>query len=265
MLKLFPKPRAQATAMAALATPRDAVELLAHVQAALRRSAHRLRAARRAICLDLVRKHFPRVPAPLAAGYPQYVLVELSDTQGGPGAGALLEATLGEAIEAGLALDAVVAASVDAGKEPLGAARERLRSAGGGRAEHQARHLGPDLAHRRVHRDAPTRGSRARFPGIRMVAFGHVGDGNLHYNSLQPEGGDAKPISSREPPDVNRVVYDSVAELGGSISAEHGLGQFKRDEIVRYKSRGGARADARRQARARSARDHESGEGPLIG
>ncbi len=73
------------------------------------------------------------------------------------------------------------------------------------------------------------------FPGVRIVRFGHLGDGNLHYNPSQPEKGDnAEFIAATA--SVNRIVYDIVNELGGSISAEHGLGQLKREEIKRYKS-----------------------------
>ena len=68
-----------------------------------------------------------------------------------------------------------------------------------------------------------------------MVTFGHLGDGNLHYNVSPPEGGDEAEFVALTP-DVNRVVHDSVAEFGGSISAENGIGQYKRDELVRYKS-----------------------------
>jgi len=97
VLKLFPKPRSQATAVAALATPRGALKLLEHVQA---HSGDRLTGFElmSAICLELVRKHFPRVATPFAASYPQYALIELSDTQGGTAVGAMLEATLADAI-----------------------------------------------------------------------------------------------------------------------------------------------------------------------
>jgi D-lactate dehydrogenase (cytochrome) len=233
VLKLFPKPRAQATAVAALATPRDALKLLALVQA---RCGDRLTAFElfSAICIDLVRKHFPRVPAPFGAAYAQYALIELSDTQAGPGAGELLESTLAEAIESGLALDAVVAASVDQARS-LWALRENV-------SEAQAAE-GPNIKHdisipiSRIGEFIESTDARlARaFPGIRMVTFGHLGDGNLHYNVAPPEGGDTSDLVARTE-EVNRVVHDSVAEFGGSISAEHGIGQYKRDELVRYKS-----------------------------
>ena len=73
------------------------------------------------------------------------------------------------------------------------------------------------------------------FPGVRSVTFGHLGDGNLHYNIAHPEGGDQDAFMARGR-EVSRVVHDSAAYFGGSNSAEHGLGQYKRDEILRYKS-----------------------------
>ena len=73
------------------------------------------------------------------------------------------------------------------------------------------------------------------FPGIRVVAFGHVGDGNLHYNLSKPDAQDNAAFIAAQP-EVNRIVHDTVQALNGSISAEHGIGQLKRDEILRYKS-----------------------------
>jgi FAD/FMN-containing dehydrogenase len=73
------------------------------------------------------------------------------------------------------------------------------------------------------------------FPGVRLVSFGHLGDGNLHYNIAAPAGADEEAFMARAP-EVSRVVHDSVARFSGSISAEHGLGQYKRGEILRYKS-----------------------------
>ncbi|TWB85976.1 FAD linked oxidase-like protein, partial [Bradyrhizobium macuxiense] len=75
----------------------------------------------------------------------------------------------------------------------------------------------------------------ARFPGLRSFAFGHLGDGNIHYNPLQAEGGD-KPRWQSYLPVVNQIVHDIVAKLGGSISAEHGIGRLRIDEMPRYKS-----------------------------
>ena len=76
---------------------------------------------------------------------------------------------------------------------------------------------------------------KAAFPGIRIVAFGHVGDGNLHYNQSKAESGENDAFIAMQP-QVNEIVHDIVHQLGGSISAEHGIGQLKRDELRRYKS-----------------------------
>lgn len=233
VLKLFPRPRARATAVAALDTPRAALRLLEHVQS---RCGDRLTAFElfSAICVDLVRKHF-RVPAPFRVGYPQYALLELSDTQAGDGVSTLLEATLGESIETGIARDVAVATS-SAQTKQLWQLRELV-------SEAQAAE-GPNIKHdislpiSRIGDFIERTDARlaAAFSGVRMVTFGHVGDGNLHYNVAHPEGGDSAAFVARTA-DVNRIVHDSVAEFGGSISAEHGLGQYKRDEIARYKSR----------------------------
>jgi len=233
VLKLFPKPRAQATAVAALATPCDALKLLAHVQAHCgdRLTAFELISA---ICIELVRKHFPRVPAPFAASYPQYALIELSDTQGGTAVGEMLEATLADAIESGLALDAVVAASVEQAKN-LWALRENVSEAQAAEGRNVKHDISIPISRIGDFIEVTDAKLAAAFPGVRMVTFGHLGDGNLHYNVTHPEGGDEAAFIARTD-EVNRVVHDSVAAFGGSISAEHGIGQYKRDELVRYKS-----------------------------
>jgi D-lactate dehydrogenase (cytochrome) len=233
VLKLFPKPRAQATAVAALATPRDALKLLEHVQAHCgdRLTGFELISA---ICIELVRKHFPRVPAPFTASYPQYALMELSDTQAGTAVGEMLEATLADAIESGLALDAVVAASVEQARN-LWALRENVSEAQAAEGQNIKHDISIPISRIGEFIAVTDAKLAAAFPGVRMVTFGHLGDGNLHYNVTHPQGGDETAFIARTD-DVNRIVHDSVAAFGGSISAEHGIGQYKRDEIVRYKS-----------------------------
>jgi FAD/FMN-containing dehydrogenase len=76
----------------------------------------------------------------------------------------------------------------------------------------------------------------ARFPGVRLVDFGHLGDGNLHYNVQAPPGHDAARFLAEQEHEVNRIVFDAVASFGGSISAEHGVGVLKREELVERKS-----------------------------
>ena len=232
VMKLFPKPRTQVTAFVALGTVPDALRLLTHMQS---RAGDRLTAFELIsdFCLRLVRKHFPKLPAPFATAHPQYVLLEASDTQR-EGVAGLAEAALAEAIEEGIARDAVLASSGEQARG-LWQLRENL-------SEAQALE-GPNVKHdisipiskiADFIAECDARLVRA-FAGTRMVTFGHVGDGNLHYNAAHPDGGDPAAFLARSG-EINRIVHDTVAEFGGSISAEHGLGQYKRGEILRYKS-----------------------------
>jgi FAD/FMN-containing dehydrogenase len=232
VLKLFPKPRSHATALVAVENPAAAVRLLS----ALRRSCgeritgYELMAR---VCIDLVMKHMPATHDPLAKRYAWYVLVELSDSAEGPALQATLEGALESGIESGLVLDAAVAAS-QAQRAALWKMREDMA---------EAQKLdGPSVKHdvsvpvSQVPQliDEASKALVARFPGIRIVAFGHVGDGNIHYNCGKPERQEAEAFFA-ESAQVNRIVYDVVHGLNGSISAEHGLGALKRDEIRRYK------------------------------
>jgi len=232
VLKLFPKPRSHATALVAVEDPAAAVRLLSELRRSCgeRITGYELMAR---VCIDLVAKHMPATQDPLAKRYAWYVLVELSDSAEGPALHALLESALEAAIGSGLVLDAALAAS-EAQRAALWKMREDVA---------EAQKLdGPSVKH-----DVSVPVSRvpeliekasaellARFPGIRIVAFGHVGDGNIHYNCGKPERQAAEAFFA-ESPQVNRIVYDVVQSLNGSISAEHGLGALKRDEIRRYK------------------------------
>ncbi len=232
VIKLFPKPRARATAVVGLGTPRAALRLLEHVQLQCgdRLTAFELFSA---ICVALVRKHF-RVPPPFATAYPQYVLLELSDSQAGGGLNNLLEATLADAIESGIAVDAVLAKSGEQARQ-LWQLRENISEAQAIEGLNIKHDVSLPISRGGEFIEATDARLAAAFPGVRIVTFGHLGDGNLHYNVAHPEGGDPAAFIARTAA-VNRVVHDSVAALGGSISAEHGLGQYKREEILRYKA-----------------------------
>jgi FAD/FMN-containing dehydrogenase len=233
VLKLFPKPRSRATALAAIASPAAAVALLSKLRESCgeRITGYELMAR---ICVDLVLRHIGGSRDPFPEAHPWYVLVELSDSAQGDSLGELLEAALGEAAEAGMIRDAVIAAS-EAQRGALWKMREDITEAqklDGVSIKHDVSvpvSRVPDLIARA---DAAL---AARFPDIRIVAFGHVGDGNIHYNCSKSERQEAQQFFA-EAPEVNRVVYEVVSALGGSISAEHGLGVLKRDEIKRYKS-----------------------------
>jgi FAD/FMN-containing dehydrogenase len=233
VLKLFPKPRSRATAFVAIEDPAAAVTLLGKLRESCgeRITGYELIAR---VCVDLVLKHMPATRDPLPTRHPWYVLVELSDSAPGDAVGELLEASLGEAAEGGLIIDAMIAAT-EAQRDALWQMREDISESqklDGVSIKHDVSvpvSRVPDLIAK------ATAALEARFPDIRIVAFGHVGDGNIHYNCSKSERQDAAQFFA-EAPQVNHLVYEVVNALGGSISAEHGLGVMKRDEIKLYKS-----------------------------
>jgi D-lactate dehydrogenase (cytochrome) len=232
VLKLFPRPRAQVTAFAAVDSPAAAVALLAALQARVgdRLTAFELLAP---ICLALVEKHYG-IASPLAGRHPQYVLLELSDTDSDADVGALAERALGESIERGLVRDVAIAASLTQARQ-LWALRENVSEAQAAEGPNIKHDVSVPISRIAAFIEATDAALQGAFPGVRMVTFGHLGDGNLHYNVAHPEGGDLQAFVARTDA-VNALVHDSVSRFGGSISAEHGLGQYKRDEILRYKA-----------------------------
>ncbi|MHB8668442.1 MAG: FAD-binding oxidoreductase [Burkholderiales bacterium] len=232
VLKLYPRPRARATALVALASPAKALQLLSHMQGVCgdRLTGFELMSA---FCLALVARHFAATRLPFAESHAQYVLLELSDTANAAGLDAALHEALAEASAAGLAQDAVVAAS-EAQAAALWALRENIPEA----QVHEGKQIKHDVSvpiSRIAEFIAVTDAEIQRsFPGVRMVTFGHLGDGNLHYN-VAPAPGDDEDAFMACAGAISRVVHDSAVRFAGSISAEHGLGQYKRDEILRYK------------------------------
>jgi len=232
VLKLFPAPRTRATGLLALAEVTAAVKLLAELRQALgdRLVGFELMSG---LSLALSRKHGPASPDPLP-GHPWYVLVQAEDSSPDSALTAQLEHVLEHVLERRLAKDGTIARSVAQGH-----ALWALRT---GIAEAQRRE-GRDIKHDislpvsaipEFLDEAEAVLSEA-FPGLRFVVFGHLGDGNLHYDLAAPEGVDPEAFC-RHTADVNRVVHDLVAAHAGSISAEHGIGQLKRAEMIRYKS-----------------------------
>ena len=234
VLKLYPLPAAQVAAFVAVPSPADALALLALAQARL---ASELTAFEliSETCLQLVQHHVDAARRPLAEASPWYVLIEVSSAQDEQAATQAIEAVLEAALQAGHATDAALSASLSQFRS-LWALREDISEAQG--AE------GPTIKHdialpiaRIPDFIAGTDAALARhFPGLRLVVFGHLGDGNLHYNLSPPAGGmDKAAFLALEAP-INRLVHDAVHAAGGSISAEHGLGVLRRDESARYKS-----------------------------
>jgi len=223
VVRLYPAPTAQCTAWVALANPAAAVELLAALQASLgeRISAFELISR---TCVDAVLAHIPGTRDPLRGAHGWQVLVDFADSGEASALRAAVERALGAAIEGGLAEDAVIAQSVEQARA-LWRMRESI----------------PEAQFRNVKHDISVPVSRTpefieragetllrAYPAARIFAFGHVGDGNIHYN-IGPED----LVGERAA--VNAIVYEAVQRLGGSISAEHGVGQLKREEIVRHK------------------------------
>ena len=232
VVKLFPLPRSTATAWLAIASPQAAIGLLNGLQAAF---GAMLTACELVsdISLGMVLKHIPGAQPPLEKS-PWYLLVELSGSGEEDALRDTLATFLEPALENGTISDAVLAQSVDQAKR-LWNLRESISEAQkieGFSIKHDI-----SVPVSRIPEFLERAGSALQhaWPGIRIVAFGHVGDGNLHYNQSKPEAGENAAFIAAQP-QVNEMVHDIVHQLGGSISAEHGIGQLKREEILRYKS-----------------------------
>ncbi|SHG96169.1 FAD-binding oxidoreductase [Massilia sp. CF038] len=233
VLKLFPQPRAALAAMVAIDTPRHALDLLHLMQARCGASLTGFELMSD-LAMRLVATHFPALPKPFTARHRQYVLVEVSSSQSCEHAVELLESAIADALERDLADDAVVATSV-AQARGLWQVREHIsmaQAAAGKNIKHDISLPISRIADFISSTDALL---EAAFPGCQLVCFGHLGDGNLHYNVAPPEGASHDAFLLHQEA-VNRIVHDSVAAFNGSISAEHGIGMLKRDELIRYKS-----------------------------
>ena len=231
-LKLQPRPAAMLTAMATLPTLAAAVELLTLAHAKLGPGLTGFEVMNR-YSLGLVRKHFAQLRQPLAAA-PWTVLVEQSDSESEAHGAAALEALLGAALERGLIDDTAIASSLEQANA-MWHLRESIplaQAVEGPNIKHDIAVPASALCAFVASTDASL--ERA-FPGIRLVDFGHLGDGNLHYNVQCPEGADAVEFLRHEG-EVNAIVYDAVSARGGSISAEHGIGSLKREELGARKS-----------------------------
>ena len=233
VLKLYAQPAARLTALFALRSVRDALALL---ELARQRCDASLTGFEMMsdFCLQLVEKHFSPLHRPFKSRHPQYVLMELSDSESEAHAMSMLEAVAGAATEQGLIDDAVIASSLSQSQQ-LWALREHIslaQAAEGLNIKHDISLPVSRIADFIAETDAML---QRDFPGCRMVTFGHLGDGNLHYNISAPEGQSHEAFLQQQDA-INLRVHDNVHRYQGSISAEHGLGALKRDEIRRYKS-----------------------------
>lgn len=233
VLKLYPRPRSTCVAWLAVRDPQAAVELLGRLRAWVgeRLSAFELIGQS---ALELVIRHIPTTRLPLPVAPDWSVLVELSDPHEGAELDRLLSTFLETALESGQILDAALAGSL-AQVAQLWALRENISEAQRIEGFSIKHDISVPVGRIPSFLAQADRVLQAVLPGLRIVVFGHLGDGNLHYNLSYPalEENNALIARSRE---VTRIVHDLVVALGGSISAEHGIGQLKRDELRRYKS-----------------------------
>ena len=232
-LKTFPLPRSQVTALFALDSVAAALSLLPLAQSL---AGPTLTAFEffSSTCLQLVLRHFPEQRSPLERDHSQYVLLELSDHEDERHAAALLQSIAEQALERRLIADAVIAQSARQGRS-LWTLRESISEAqarDGKNIKHDISVPISSIARFIEQTDALL---AQRFPGIRMVTFGHLGDGNLHYNVMPPPGTDEGRFFEQQSA-IYECVHDQVTLFSGSISAEHGIGQLKREENMRYKS-----------------------------
>ena len=232
-MQLFAQPAAQRTAWATLSDVSAAVELLQRARAALGAaltgfeliSTH---------SVQLVRSHFAQLALPLAPRTPWSVLLELSDSEGETHAQQRLEDVLGAALEHGLVDDVAVASSV-AQANAMWALREHIPLAQAAEGLNIKHDIAVPISRMAAFVEGTAELIAAALPGARLVVFGHLGDGNLHYNVQAPLGVDAADFLARHGAACNRIVHDAAVACGGSFSAEHGIGQLKVDELLRYK------------------------------
>jgi FAD/FMN-containing dehydrogenase len=232
VLKLFPKPRAAETAFAGLASPQAAIDFLGLARSMAGGEITSFEMIPR-IGLDFVLAHFD-ARDPLPQKHPWYVLLELSSQDEealAPRLLALLEAAAGQHIIE----DAAIAASL-AQRESFWKLRELLPEAQrheGGSIKHD---VSVPIAAIPAFLEEAARAVEAAVPGARLVAFGHAGDGNIHCNVSQPAGADTNAFLARWD-EVNGIVHGLVIAHQGSISAEHGIGQMKRDLLPKVKDK----------------------------
>ena len=233
-LKLFPPPRTVVTAFVAVADVVAAVELLGRLRAATGDEVTSFELLPR-FGIELVVRHVPGVRDPLDRPHDWYVLCEIASARDDPGLRTILEETLAASMDDGRVRDAVIAES-GAQRDAMWRMRESVPEAQRREGASIKHDVSVPVAQLPEFVVRATAAVLAIVPDGRMLVYGHVGDGNLHFNVTAPAGGDAAAFLSCSDAIAN-AVYAQVHEFRGSISAEHGIGQLKRRELARYKSR----------------------------
>jgi FAD/FMN-containing dehydrogenase len=232
-LKLYPQPAASTTAMAACTSPAQAVALLALARRRLGAGLTGFELMN-AFSLALVARHFPALPRPLPDAT-WTVLLEVADTEGEAAARARFESLLEAALETGVIEDAAIAESL-AQARALWHVRESIPLAQAEEGLNVKHDIALPVSAIPAFVERTDALLQQHFPGIRLVNFGHLGDGNLHYNVQAPAGADAAAFLRTHEAAINTLVFDALQPWGGSFSAEHGIGALKRDELAARKS-----------------------------
>lgn len=232
VLKLYPKSKVRAVAWVGLRTNGDGLALFDRLRASAGDHLTGFEFAY-ANALEFALRHTPSAVRPLAETHPRYALIELTSADADADLNARLEAVLAQAFEDDLVQDATIAAN-ETQANALWFLRERMSDTQryeGGSIKHD---VSVPVSRVAAFLDQAAAACEAALDGIRVVAFGHFGDGNIHFNLSQPVGMD-KAAYLGQWGRFNRIVHDIVAGMGGSISAEHGIGILKRDELKHYK------------------------------
>ena len=232
VLKLFPRPRSRETAFVAIASPAAALRLLAELRGASGDAVTTFEYLNRD-CLRLAVENVAGNRDPLAEPHDHYLLVELSGGREGSELREALEEALAEAIEREEVADAVIAES-GAQRDTLWKLRETLPEGIRARGVTVPHDVSVPVSSMPEFLDEAADAVRDAVPELLVCAFGHVGDGNVHFNLSVPAGDPAERMAAQQEA-VSRAVYDIASRLQGSFSAEHGVGRFKREELGRYR------------------------------
>ena len=231
VLKLFPRPQSTATACIAVRDPAVAVALLAHLRANCGDRISGFEIISHS-CLDLVFKHIADTHEPFASQYEWIVITKLADVLQTP-----LHAALRAALESfGNDISEFAIADDEVHAERWWKLRKNISDAQKAEGISIKHDVSVPISSVAAFIAQASAALRDAYSGIRIVAFGHLGDGNIHYNASALDAAQNTAFIEQHEHDINRIVYEVVAKFDGSISAEHGLGQLKRDEITHYKS-----------------------------
>ena len=232
-MKLYPQPAAQLTAWAAVPSMAAAVSLLglAHERLGAGLTGFEVMGQ---FALSLVDKHHPQLRVPLFKDTPWCVLLENSDHESEAHARVGFEGLMETALDKGWVTDAVVAESLTQA-QGLWQIRESIPLAQATEGLNIKHDISIPVSHIPQFVEETDALLQTKIPGIRLVNFGHLGDGNLHYNVQAPAGADGPAFLKNHEEEVNSWVFDQVTDFNGSISAEHGIGRLKADKLAHYK------------------------------